>query len=120
MIDLRNYSQLIKELVAKEDQMDRNWKWSVKYLGKTKVRIRWSYLDYLEEKNNCFCLDMENDTKGYGVGDWLWIRTPDGEFEECYLVVEGKPNPNIGAEQTIESGIRCAISEIAYIAHSRY
>lgn len=58
MIDLRNYADLIRQLVADENEKDPNWKWSVKSIGKDKVRIRWGYLDYLEEKDNCFILEM--------------------------------------------------------------
>lgn len=120
MIDLRNYADLIRELVAVESKKDPNWKWSVKSIGKEKVSIRWGYLDYLEEKENCFFLVMENDKENSGIGDWLWARTPRGGIIECFLVVEGKPNQNLGAEQTIQSGIKDAIGEIAYYAHSLY
>lgn len=120
MLDLRNYKELIRELVAKENSKDPNWKWSVKSISKTKVLIRWGYLDYMEEKNNCFVLELENDVDGTGIGDWIHTRRPDGEIIEAYLVVEGKPNPKLGAEQNIRSGLRDAIEEIAYIAHSRY
>ncbi len=120
MIDLRNYENLIREKVAELNDKDPNWKWSIKYLGKSKVHIRWGYLDYLEEKNNCFFLVMENELEGTGTGDWLWARSPYGGIIECYLVVEGKPNPNIGAECNIKSAIRAAIEEIAYVAHNRY
>ena len=54
MIDFRNYSDLIRKCVAEENEKDKNWKWSVRSIGKNKVRICWGYLDYLEEKNNCF------------------------------------------------------------------
>ena len=118
MIDLRNYSQLITELVEQENKKDRNWKWSVKYLGISVVRIGWTYLNYIGEKNT-FKLEMDNEKPGSGTGDWLWAKSPNGD-RECYLVVEGKPNPNLGAEMNIESAIRSAIDEISYIAHSRY
>lgn len=120
MIDLRNYESLIRKKVTELNDKDPNWKWSINYLGKTKVNIRWGYLDYLEEKNNCFFLVMENELKDTGTGDWLWARSPHGGIIECYLVVEGKPDPNVGAEQTIQSGILDAIDEIAYVAHHRY
>lgn len=120
MIDLRNYDKLIRELVAKENKKDPNWKWSIKYLGKTKVHIRWGYLDYLEEKNNCFFLVMDNEPKDTGIGDWLWARSPKGGIIECWMVAEGKPNPSIGAECNTKSAIRAAIEEIAYAAHNRY
>lgn len=120
MIDLRNYADLIRKLVKEADQEDPNWKWSVKSISKNKARIRWGYLDYLNEKENCFILEMDNDTDGSGAGDWLWARAPYGEIIECHLVVEGEPNPNVGAEQTIRAGIKWAIWEITHYAHSRY
>ena len=118
MIDLRKYESLIRELVEKESEKDRNWKWSIKYLGKSVVRIGWGYLNYIGEKDT-FKLEMQNEEPGSGVGDWLWAKSPNGEYE-CYLVVEGKPNPRIGAEMNIENAIRDAIWEISYIAQSRY
>ena len=117
MIDLRNYADLIRQLVKEEDRKDPNWKWSVKSISKNKVRIRWGYLDYLEEKENCFIIDLDSSIPDM---EWLHARKPDGDIIECYMVVEGKPNPQVGAEQTIPSGLRDAIWEIAYIAHSRY
>ena len=117
MIDLRNYKDLIRELVAKENDKDKNWRWSVKSISKNRVRIRWGYLDYLEEKENCFQIELDSSMESM---EWLHARRPDGEMIECYLVVEGKPNPQVGAEQTIQSGLRDAVWDIAYIAHSRY
>lgn len=116
MIDLRNYNEYIRELVAAENAKDENWKWSVKSIGKGLARIRWGYLDYLEEKENCFLLFLENDESG----SWLFARQPHGELIECYLVVEGEPNPRLGAEMRIKSGILSAIEEIAYYAHNYY
>ena len=106
MIDLRNYKDLIRELVAKENDKDKNWRWSVKSISKNRVRIRWGYLDYLEEKENCFQIELDSSMESM---EWLHARRPDGEMIECYLVVEGKPNPQVGAEQTIQSGLRDAV-----------
>ena len=99
MIDLRNYKDYIRELVAKENEKDKNWRWSVKSIGKSRVRIRWGYLDYLEEKENCFIIDLDSSIPDM---EWLHARKPDGDIIECYMVVEGKPNPQVGAEQTIQ------------------
>ena len=90
MIDLRNYKDYIRELVAEENRKDENWSWSVKSIGKSLVRIRWGYLDYLEEESNCFLLSID------------------------------KPTPHLGAEQTIKSGLADAIGEIAYTARNCY
>ncbi len=117
MIDLRNYKDYIRELVAEENRKDKNWRWSVKSIGKSRIRIRWGYLDYLEEENNCFIIDLDSSMPDM---EWLHARRPDGELIECYLVVEGKPNPQVGAEQNIKSGLKDAIWEIAYTAHNCY
>ncbi|MCX4307634.1 MAG: hypothetical protein OSJ69_17725 [Acetatifactor sp.] len=117
MIDLRNYKDYIRELVAEENRKDKNWRWSVKSIGKNRIRIRWGYLDYLEEENNCFIIDLDSSTPDMECLCACW---PDRKLMECYLVVEGKPNPQLGAEQTIKSGLRDAVWEIAYTAHNYY
>lgn len=116
MLDFRNYSELIRAAIAGVNERDRNWKWSVKSIGKNKVRIRWGYLDYLEEEQNCFIVTLDCCEE---AGNWIWACLPDGDHIECYMVAE-QPNPKIGAEQTVESGIRDAIREIEYYAHTRY
>ena len=116
-IDLREYRQLIERLIADEDVNDKNWSWTVQSVTQTTVHIRWGYLDYLEERKNCFLMVMHDEGEG---GKWLFSQLTKGETIECHLVVKGTPNPRIGAEQTIESGIRDAISEISHYAHSRY
>lgn len=120
MIDLREYEDLIREEVEKVNKRDKNWKWSVKSVCKKRVRIRWGYLVYMEEKEDAFILEMQNEDPASGIGDWLWAKQPDGDHIECYLVVEGTPNPRVGAECNIKNGIRWAIDEIEYFAHSRY
>lgn len=120
MIDLREYEDLIREEVQKVNERDNNWKWSVKSVGKKRVRIRWGYLVYMEEKDDAFILEIDCDLKNEGIGDWLWAKQPDGDHIECYMVVEGAPNPRIGAECNIKTGIRWAIEEIEHFAHSRY
>ena len=120
MIDLREYEDLIREEVEKVNKRDKNWKWSVKSVGKKRVRIRWGYLVDMGEKEDAFILEMQNEDPASGIGDWLWAKQPDGDHIECYLVVEGTPNPRVGAECNIKNGIRWAIDEIEYFAHSRY
>lgn len=120
MIDLREYEDLIREEVQKVNERDNNWKWSVKSVGKKRVRIRWGYLVYMEEKDDAFILEIDCDQKNEGIGDWLWAKQPDGDHIECYMVVEGTPNTRIGAECNIKNGIRWAIEEIEHFAHSRY
>ena len=116
MIDLREYSDLIRLLVVQENARDKKWNWLVESISRTTALIRWGYLDFLGAKNNCFYLIAESHRIS---GDWIWARTPNLNVIECFMVAE-KPNPRIGAQQTIESGIRDAIREIAYYAHSRY
>ena len=120
MIDLREYEDLIREEVEKVNKRDKNWKWSVKSVGKKRVRIRWGYLVYMEEKDDAFILEIDCDLKNEGIGDWLWAKQPDGDHIECYMVVEGTTNTRIGAECNIKNGIRWAIEEIEHFAHSRY
>lgn len=116
MVDFRNYKDLIRAEVAAMNDRDKNWKWSVKSISQKKVSIRWGYLDYLEEKQNCFILKLE-----HFAGDVIWACLPNGlEIYDCCYMVAEKPNPRIGAEMKVESGIRCALDAIEHYAHSRY
>jgi len=117
IIDLKQYETLIREKVNELNRKDKNWKWRVKSIGKKKCRIFWGYLEYMEAKEDCFILELQADEPD---DQWLWARHPGGEYIDCYMVVEGKPNPRIGAEQTIESGISDAVEEIGRIARTRY
>ena len=113
-MDFREYADLIKEKVAEKNEKDPNWKWSVKSIGKTVVSIRWGYLDYLEEKQNCFKIQVSSEDN-----DVIYAMTPYGSVMEAYWTSEN-PNPNIGCEVLPEKAIEYAIDEIAYHAHSRY
>lgn len=118
VIDFRNYADLIRKLVKEADKKDPNWKWSVKSISKNKARIRWGYLDYMGDKENCFYIGMDPDNTEND--QWMAAFLPHGGIIEVFLVVEGKPNPNLGAEQSIQTGIEDAIWEITHYAHSRY
>lgn len=118
MIDFRNYTTLIRQLVKDEDKKDQNWKWSVKSIGKNKIRIRWGYLDYCGEKANCFSIEIRHDSTEYD--QWIAAYLPYGDIIEMFPITEGQPNRSYGVEPNVQSGIKDAISEIAYYAHSRY
>jgi len=49
MVDFREYKDIIREAVNKESKRDPNWKWTVKAVNKTEVKIGWGYLDYCGE-----------------------------------------------------------------------
>ena len=115
-ISLKDYEPLVRELIKKEDERDENWKWSLKYLGKRTMRIRWGYLDYLHEKDNSFIITLDRICSN----ECLFAMTPHKKVIECFFIVDGKSNPEFGAEQTIESGLRDAVFEISHYAHSRY
>ena len=115
MIDLRNYKEQIRAEVQKVNELDQNWKWSVRSVSKTLARIHWSYLE--GEKKECFYLRIEKDRDG--PGHWLWARMPDGVMIEGWLVFEGEPpSPRIGFD--IAKGICWAVESIAFTARNEY
>ncbi len=116
MIDFRNYSDLIRKCVAEENEKDKNWKWSVRSIGKNKVRIRWGYLDYLEEKNNCFSITANGYSDDDFVSNDIVYRHPSGGM--ISFTSFGKMPGNTA--ETIEEAIEQAIRGIARYAHSRY
>lgn len=116
MKTLRDYEELIRAEVSKIDKADPNWTFTVKSFAKDRVRIRWSYLDYLQEKNNCFILQLIPSDDGDDYT--LTSRTPDDEMIDGYIVNDGK---NLKLYQdSFENGIGKCIRALAYYAHSRY
>lgn len=74
MMNLKDYKELIRDLVAEEDKNGLAWKWSVKSVEKTKARIFWAYLEWLGEEEPYFTIKVE-DT---GDGCWIGSYTEQG------------------------------------------
>lgn len=114
MIDFREYKDLIREAVRREDEADENWKWSVTSIGKKKVRINWSYLDWGEKRypfELCGGLDEETVREGTTV---IAIE-PNGARE--YVLIGPK---HWHDTKNIEDAIKMAIRWMGEYAHSRY
>lgn len=111
-MNFREHTELIKQLVAIENSKDPNWRWYAPIINKGNVKIRWGYLDYLEEKQNKFIITSDGD-------GWISARYPGGELIDVYCTRKN-PRPTVGCEITEEAGIEAAIHEIAYVAHHRY
>lgn len=111
MIDLREWKDLIRNTVSEMNDRDPNWKWSVKYLGKTKVRVRWGYLDYLEEKQNAFIMAAEDEK-------FVVARNPQEKMIDVFTVSD---TPNVRLhELPVPIAIKDALRAIELHAHSRY
>lgn len=119
MIDFRQHKDLIRQAVSEEDKLDPNWKWTVHSITKSRILIRWSYLNYVGEMfpNNCFGIFADQNSNGDGTyEDCLSWRRPDGK-----LIYFG----DIGDDRyhdyrTVESAIKAAIKGVAEYAHDRY
>lgn len=117
MKTLRDYEQLIRDCVRKISDNDHNWNFSVKSFAKDKVSIRWTYLDYCHEKNNCFFLilkDYDEEDQEY----FLVARTPYDQMIDGELVTDREDKKSW--QVSFENGIKYAINQIADYAHSRY
>lgn len=118
MMNFKEHETLIRDEVKKIDAEDPNWKWSVKGVGKNKVSIRWGYLDYLEESNNCFYMKLKHEESDEDNEMTLTTEYPDNTFMNVHIVVEGRAL--YGWQENFENAIRAAINEIADTAMSRY
>ena len=116
MKNFRDYETLIRNKVKEINDKDPNWDWSIKSFGKNKVCIRWSYLDYCEEKDNCFILRLVDPDKEFN-DQFLTARTPQDDMIEGYFVSE---DHRYIWDTSWENGLIAAIEEIAHYAHSRY
>lgn len=118
MITLRNYEQLIRDCVKEISDNDPNWDFVVKSFAKDRVRIRWTYLDYCGEKNNCFFLHLREYDEEFN-DYFITSRTPDDSMIDGHIVttiIDTKKS----WQESFENAIKSAIDEIADYAHSRY
>jgi len=118
MKTFREYEELIRTRVAQENDKDPNWNWSVHSFGKDLVRIRWGYLDYCQEKNNCFLFRLLSVPESEGYEEhYVTTRTPHDEMIYGEFVTE---NPGYAWQTTYEKGIKIALEALFDYAHSRY
>lgn len=113
MFDLREYKELIRDLVSKEDENGLAWKWSVKSVGKTKARIFWAYLEYMGEKEPYFTIKVEDN----GDGCWIGSFTEQGMPISCEIV-EDNDIPWIGEDPVV--AITKMVNSITGMAHKCY
>ncbi len=114
MIDFREYKDLIRELVKEADQKDPNWKWSVTSIGKKKVRINWSYLDY-GKKREPFEINGGLDDETVKEGKVVIGIEPHGHKEYCLIGPKHWDDVS-----TVEDAIRWTVKALTSYAHSRY
>lgn len=107
MANLRDYSNLIRTQVREFDQKDTNWGWSFKGISKDRLKVRWTYLDYCEEKNNCFFVTLSTDEDG---DSYLVARLPDEEFITGWVVGEGENKKSW--QDPIDKAIKSALNVI--------
>ena len=82
MHDLRDCKYLIKCAVADEDKKDQRWRWSVKSVEKDKVLIFWEYLEYCEQPNPYFSIEL-NDT---GDACLIYAKEENGHILNTEIV----------------------------------
>lgn len=113
MIDLREHKSLIEHLTSEENEKDQNWSWSVKSVDKTKARIFWGYLEYCDQPEPYFIIELED------TGDGCWIYAKDEKGCTIKMeIVEDKEIPSLNVP--IEDAIKKMMHSIISIAHNCY
>lgn len=113
MFDLREHKDLIHSLVAEADKNDTNWEWRVESIDQMKARIRWGYLEYCEQPNPFFSIEL-NDA-GYGI--WIQAFDENGETLTSEIVVDNEcPLLNT----PIDEAIKMMFRNIVNTAHNCY
>lgn len=112
MIDIRNYKDVIKRAVGVERVADRNWSWRVKSITKKAAKIGWGYLDYLDEKDAAFVVEVEDMGES---GPCVVGTMPNGHQKFAFV------GPNHWDDApTVEKGIALVIKAMAASAHRTY
>ena len=118
MKNFRDYENLIRETIQKISDEDNNWNFTLRSLGKYNVRIRWTYLDYLGENENCFMITLRNEGDDPNEEMFLVSRTPHCKMINGHFVSE--EDKKKFWQESYESAIKDAIYEISSYAHNYY
>lgn len=125
MIDLKNYSDIIRKAVKAESENDKNWKWSVKSISKDLIKIRWGYLAEMNGENDSFIIRLYpehvNDFEE-PVTQVLSGRHPNEEEIIFDFVTEDEPDPDdyLNIDTNIKEALPRLIHRIAVYAHNCY
>lgn len=110
MIDLRNFSTLIRDTIKQCSKEDEYYNWKVKAINKTEAKFQWGYLT---DKDDPFILRVRDDTED---GDpYVIVHVPYSEEYLCFLI----GNSRWDDAKTLEDGIRIAIrAAVVYAQHT--
>lgn len=111
MVDFREHRDIIKRAVSIERLSDRNWTWRIKSIAKSIVRIAWSYMEYVGEKDSAFTLHVV----GNEAAQTVVATAPDGHQKFVLIGTDRWCDA-----PTLDRGIAAAIKAIAAYAHSVY
>lgn len=79
-IDLRNYKANALAQIAQERERDDLWSWRLAAANKGSVRVRWSYFDYIGERDDIVVTAGEDeDCK------WVKAKVPSGHVEYIFV-----------------------------------
>lgn len=125
MIDLKNYSDIIRKAVKAENENDENWRWSVKSISKDLVKICWWYLAYVNGENDSFIIRLYPERVNNfeePVSQVLSGRHPNEEEIILDFVTEDEPNPDdyLNIDTNIKEALPRMIHRIAEYAHYYY
>lgn len=118
--DFREHKDLIRRLVSELNEKDENWKWTVKAINKTEVRIAWSYLDY--DRDEYFKLTVEDwsdEEMDEKPGD-IMVLTGSCTFNDQYYREFVRHAGLEFCEVPFKQAIRGAIRSIGYAASIRF
>ena len=126
MFDLRLYKNVIRAAVERETELDPHWKWRVIAINKTKVKIGWGYLDFLNEKEP-FVIELKEVNEEYydlslsGYKPrYNWENIENSEDEGYNFVYCWIGNKHWHDARTLEEGLAYTIHSLAQCAHNTY
>lgn len=111
MADMREFKEVIKNAVADERHLDRNWTWRINGITKNEIRIGWGYLDYCGIED-CF------KVKAQEVDDEVMITIHDHWGDSHGAVLVGQKFWDDAED--VSKGLKIAINALANMAHSLY
>ena len=110
MINMQDYTTLIRRTVRELNEQDANYRWSVKAINKGSVKLVWTYLD---PEDGCFTIRPVN-----GSDDALVMVPPHPGSDDLRFVTIGQDRWSDA--KSVTTAVKIAIKAAYNFAHHYY
>lgn len=114
MQDFRTVEITVKRVVKELNAEDPNWSWKADVL-KNKIRVWWGYLQYCNNEDSHFTIEMGTKEEGNTQNDFVVARNERNEYMGGALLGD-----KFYSDGNLDKCVEILLRKIAHKAHNQY